>query len=117
MKSSEIKKIILKSLDPETDTSEIAVQMENNGISFDFNEGFTANVLDKLTEKSLMLPYELEYRQRLNRVFYRIAFTGVAAIIILMISIFIAQDSLSFNSLLGMGDTYDETIVCLLTGI
>jgi hypothetical protein len=50
-------------------------------------------------------------------VFYRIALTGVAAIVLLLISIFMMEGSVSFNSLIGLGSTYDESILCLLTGI
>jgi hypothetical protein len=52
----------------------------------------------------------------LNFVFNRIALTGIAAIIVLLISIFLMEGSLSFNSFLGLSDSYDESIVCLLTG-
>jgi hypothetical protein len=45
-----------------------------------------------------------------------VALTGVAAIVILLISIFFVEGSISLNSLLGIGDTYDESIICLLTG-
>jgi hypothetical protein len=52
----------------------------------------------------------------MSSVFYRIALTGVAAIAILLISIFLMEGSLSFNSFLGLSDNYSESIVCLLTG-
>ena len=116
MKSSEIKNLIAESLDPETDTEKIAGKLESKGISFDFREGFTEKVLNRLFSTPILIYRETEFRRNLNQVFYRIALTGVAAIIILMLSIFIAQDSFSFNSLLGLGDSYDETIVYLLTG-
>jgi hypothetical protein len=52
----------------------------------------------------------------MNFAFYRIALTGVAAIIVLLVSIFLREGSFSFNSFLGLSDNYDESIVCLLTG-
>ena len=116
MKYSELKKLINQALDPETDTGNIAERLENEGVSYDFKDGFTEKITDRLTSVSLVLKPETEFRRNLNLVFYRIAITGIAAIIILALSIFIAQDSFSFNSLLGLGDSYDETIVCLLTG-
>ncbi len=116
MNSSELKKLIIQSLDPEKNTEEITGKLDNNGISFDFRNGFTEKVLNRLSSKTLVVTREIEFRRNLNQVFYRIAFTGIVAIIILMLSIFISQDSFSFNSLLGLGDSYDETIVCLLTG-
>ena len=116
MKPIELKKLINQALDPETDTGRIAERLDNEGVSFDFKDGFTEKITDRLSSVSLVLKHETEFRRNLNLVFYRIAITGVAAIIILALSIFIAQDSFSFNSLLGLGDSYDETIVCLLTG-
>jgi hypothetical protein len=116
MKSPELKKLINQALYPETDTGKIAERLENEGVSYDFKDGFTEKITDRLASVSMVLNRETEFRRSLNLVFYRIAITGIAAIIILMLSIFIAQDSFSFNSLLGLGDSYDETIVCLLTG-
>jgi hypothetical protein len=117
MKSSELKRLIDQSLDPDTDTGKIATVLENNGISYDFGSGFTERVLNRLSSRKIpFVTREMEFRRNLNKVFYRIALTGIAAIIILILSIYISQDSFSFNSLLGIGDTYDETIVCLLTG-
>jgi hypothetical protein len=43
--------------------------------------------------------------------------TGIAAIVLLLISIYLKEGSISFNSFIGMGNIYDESIVCLLTGI
>ncbi len=116
MKPSELKNLINQALDPETDTGQIAEKLENEGVFYDFKYGFTEKITDRLSSVSMVLKRDTEFRRNLNVVFYRIAITGIAAIIILMLSIFIAQDSFSFNSLLGLGDSYDETIVCLLTG-
>jgi len=59
---------------------------------------------------------EMEFVRSWNLAFYRIALTGVAAIVVLLLSIYIMEGSVSFNSLLGLSDNYDESIVCLLTG-
>jgi len=58
----------------------------------------------------------MESVRNLNNVFSRIALTGVAAIVILLISIFMVQGSLSLDSFLGLGNSYDESLVYLLTG-
>jgi len=116
MKPSEIKKLIIGSTDESTDTEEVARRLEDEGVSFDFRKGFSDKVTDRIFEGALAVTSEMEFTRNLYSVFYRIAITGVAAIIVLMLSIFIMQDSFSFNSLLGLGDTYDESIVCLLTG-
>ncbi len=116
MKPSEIRKLIIGSTEEKTDAGEIARILEDEGVSFDFRKGFAEKVTDRLFAAALKVNPEMEFTKNLNYIFYRIAITGVAAIIVLMISIFIMQDSFSFNSFLGLGDSYDESIVSLLTG-
>ncbi len=116
MNPYELKKLIVRYLDPHEDAEEIAHKLENDGISFNFRDGFTEKITGRISSVKLAVNNTMEFRKNLNRVSYRIALTGIAAIIILMLSIFITQDSFSFNSFLGLGDSYDETIVCLLTG-
>jgi hypothetical protein len=116
MNSSEIKNLIISSLQEESEPSDISAQLEESGVSYDFSRNFEARVIDKLFSAGIVVNREVEFLRSLNFVFYRIALTGVAAIIVLMISIFLMEGSISFNSFLGLGDNYDETIVSLLTG-
>jgi hypothetical protein len=115
MKPSEIKKLIIGSADVDTDTGSVASILEDEGVSFDFKNGFTEKVTDRIFAGILSVR-EAEFTRSLSSVFYRIAITGIAAIVILMISILIMQDSFSFNSFLGLRDGYDESIVYLITG-
>lgn len=117
MKRAEIKRLIMESADNEADPEEIARRLEDEGVSYDFSKGFSKKVIDKIFAARLTVNRELEFVRNLNFVFYRIALTGVAAIVVLMISIFLMEGSISFNSFIGLGDTYDESIVYLLTGI
>ena len=117
MKASEIKKLIIGSADEKTDTRDHSRLLEDQGVSFDFREGFTDSVIERISGVRLLSRRNPEFSRNLNYAFYRIALTGAAAIIILMISIFIMQGSFSLNSLLGIGDGYDESIVYLITGI
>jgi hypothetical protein len=116
MKPSEIKELIISSLDSHADPGEASGRLEDEGLSFDFNTGFTNKVLDKITSSALVINRKVEFVKSMNFVFSRIAITGVAAIIVLLISIFLMEGSLSFNSFLGISDSYDESIVSLLTG-
>ena len=116
MNTSEIKNLIISSLNQDADTSEVSGRMEEEGISYNFSENFGDKVLDKLFSAGLTVKREVEFVKYMNFAFYRIALTGVAAIVILLISIFLMQGSLSINSFLGFSDSYDESIVCLLTG-
>lgn len=116
MTRPEIKQLIISSLDSGADAEAISRQLEDEGVSYDFSNKFTGKVLDKIFEAGLIINREQEFVRKLSSVFYRVALTGVAAIVLLMISIFLMEGSFSLNSFLGIGDTYDESIVCLLTG-
>jgi hypothetical protein len=116
MKRSEIKELLISSLNSGADPGKIPGLLEDEGISFDFNKGFRDRVLDRIIASQLPGSREMEFVRSMNFAFYRIAITGAAAIILLLISIFIMEGSLSLNSFLGVSDNYDESIVCLLTG-
>jgi hypothetical protein len=116
MKTSEIKKLLISSLNADTDTIEISNRMEDSGISYDFKDGFRDKIINKVFSTGMTVNREVEFIRSMNFAFSRIALTGVAAIVILLISIFLMEGSISFNSFLGLSDSYDESIVCLLTG-
>ncbi len=116
MDTSEIKKLIINSMNSEAESVNVPEILEKEGVSYNFSNSFRDKVLDKLFSAGLTVTKEVEFVKYMNFAFYRIALTGVAAIIILLISIFLKEGSLSFNSFLGLSDNYDESIVCLLTG-
>ncbi len=116
MNPAEIKKIIINSLDVESDSTESWKRLEDEGITYDFSRNFGERVLDRIYSLGLTVSQEVDYIRSFNYVFYRIALTGVAAIVLLLISIYLKEGSLSFNSFLGINNNYDESIVCLLTG-
>ncbi len=116
MDTSEIKGIIIKSLDPQMDTCDIPGQLEKNGISYNFSSDFREKILNRVFSAGLKVSKQVEFVKYIDFAFYRIALTGVAAIVVLLISIFLKEGSLSFNSLLGLSNNYNESIVCLLTG-
>ncbi len=116
MKSSEIKDLLISSLDANADTNEVSMKLEKEGVSYDFKKGFSEKVIDKLFKAGIIVAKEVEFVRYMDFAFYRIAITGIAAIVILLVSIFLMEGSLSFNSFLGLSNSYDESIVCLLTG-
>jgi len=116
MKASEIKKLIISSLSADTDTSELSVKLEEAGIRFDFKNGFKDKVLNKVFSAGVTVNREVEFLKSMTFAFNRIAITGVAAIILLLLSIFLMEGSISFNSFLGLSNSYDESIVFMLTG-
>jgi hypothetical protein len=115
MKYSEIGKAIISSLDSETDNERITSDLQET-LSYDFRDGFEERVMNRIFGDGSVIKNQFEYDRYLNLAFYRIAITAAAAIVILMVSIFLKEGSLSFDSLLGLSDGYSESIVCLLTG-
>ena len=116
MKPDEVKKLIIRSLDDDPGAGTIHSELENAGVSYDFSSGFAGKVLSRLANASHTVGSEIDFVRSLSYVFYRIAITGVAAIIILMISIYLMEGSFSLDSILGVGNNYDESIICMLTG-
>lgn len=117
MDSSEIKKMMIASLNAEAETTEIPGILEEQGVGYGFGRDFSQTVIDKIFSPGIVkITRQAEFLKYMNSAFYRVALTGVAAIIILLISIFMMEGSISFNSFLGLSDNYDESIICLLTG-
>jgi hypothetical protein len=116
MKISDVKELLIRSLDRDSDPEKASGKIEEAGVTYRFSEGFRDKVLDRIYSSGNAMVREMEFVRNFNYVFYRIALTGVAAVVILLISIFIIQGSLSFDSFLGLGNTHDESILCLLTG-
>jgi hypothetical protein len=116
METNDIKKFIIESLSPDKDSRALKDKLDESGIDYSFSEGFKEKVLDRLARGEVVIHREVDFLRSLSTAFYRIALTGVAAIVILLISIYLMEGSLSFNSFLGLSDNIDEGIVCLLTG-
>jgi hypothetical protein len=116
MNKSEIKNILIDSLNAESETSGIAEKLEQEGIRFDFSEKFSGKIMGRLFTAAQKVNQQAEFLKYMNLAFYRIALPGIAAIVLLLLSLFIMHGSVSVDSLLGLNDNYDESIICLLTG-
>ncbi|MBA4321874.1 MAG: hypothetical protein C0408_03555 [Odoribacter sp.] len=116
MKPAEVKDLIINSLLADEKSGDTFRRLEEAGVNYSFSEGFRDKVLDRIFSTVVIVNREMEFIRSMNIIFYRIALTGVAAIVLLLISIFMLEGSISFNSFLGLSDNYDESIVCLLTG-
>ena len=116
MRISELKLLIIRSLDIDGDPEKCLRGLEEAGVDYRFSDGFRDKVLGRIASAGNTVVREMESVRNLNNVFSRIALTGVAAIVILLISIFMVQGSLSLDSFLGLGNSYDESLVYLLTG-
>jgi len=106
---------MIGSLSADNDPSEAARQLEDVGLHYDFSREFSSRVTDKLFSASSPVIRQVEFIRSMNYAFKRIALSGVAAIVLLLISIFLMEGSVSLNSILGLSDSFDESIICLLT--
>ena len=116
MKITELKELVIRSLDRDSDPAQVSRKLEEAGLSYMFSEGFQDRILERLAAAGNPVVREIETVRNLNNVFYRIALSGVAAIVILLISIFMVQGSFSVDSFLGLGTGSDESLLYLLTG-
>jgi len=115
MNSSEIKKLLISSLNTDGDTTELSARLEREGISYDFSEDFTDKVLNKIYETKVKVSREVDFVKSLNIAFYRMLSRGCCNCCAPYFNL-PHGGLLSFNSFLGLSDSYDETIVSLLTG-
>ncbi len=81
---------------------------------YSFSDNFQAKVMDRIAEESEPLILQPEFNRSLFTVFKRVALTGVAAILILFLSIYLSNDSFTLETLTG-GDSYsDDNLVSYL---
>ena len=113
MENKNIKSLIISSLGKENDDGKITIELLHR-VDYDFGENFEKNVLAKIIDKGKLI--RLEFDKRLRLAFRSVSIAAAAAIIFMMVSIFLKDGELSFDSLLGIEDGYSESIVYLLTG-
>jgi len=116
MNASDIKKLMIGSLNADTEHVEVYRKLEEEGVNYDFSRDFTDKVIDKVFSVSLKINRQVEFFRYMNLTFYRVALTGIAAIVLLIISLYMAEGSFSLNTMLGLGDNSDESFLYLLTG-
>ena len=116
MKPSKIKELMINSLDENANVAEIAESFEREGLSFDFSDDFENKVFDELFGRSIKVNNETTISSKSFLSLCNIvSLVGVAAIILFVISIFFTQGEISFNSLFGLGNAYDEGMIYLLS--
>lgn len=115
MNASEIKKLLTGPVDQGSDAENDTITFQEQ-LNYDFGPGFAGRVLNRIFSADQAVTREIEFSRSLSFAFSRIALTGVAAIVLLLISIFLMQGSLSLDSILGLSDSQTESILCLLTG-
>lgn len=116
MRADELKKMIIMSLESDPATGTLPDELEEAGVTYRFKDDFAEMIMKRLEAAESLPPADSEFFINMRLAFYRVALTGIAAIILLLISMLLGQGTLSFDSILGLGDLHDESIICLLTG-
>jgi len=114
MKSEKAKRLLAEALDPASDPHSSLSLLESAGVAYTFSQQFTERVMDQVFNQ--IVYRQTEFLRTLNNVFTRVAFAGVAAILLLLVSIFFMEGSLTFNSLVGISESFDENLISLLAG-
>ena len=113
MKNRKTKNLIINSLGKENDNGKITLELLER-VSYDFEKGFEKNVLAKIFDSGKLIRYEFD--RRLRFAFKSVSIAAAAAVVLMVISIFLNEGNLSVDSLLGVGDGYSESIVYVLMG-
>lgn len=109
-----LKELVLKSLTGELDEKERELLKKEVIPVYSFSNRFRDNVMDRISEKAVFLLFRPDFLTSFNESFRRVAFAGVAAIIVLMVIMFISQGSISYDTLLGIDATVDDSLISLL---
>jgi hypothetical protein len=116
MNKNEFKELVISLMNENSEPGKIRKSIESAGVHFEFSNGFHGKVMERIYSIAAVVQKESEFARSLAFVFYKIALPGIAAIIILLISIYLMEGSFSINSFLGLGSNNEESIICLLTG-
>jgi hypothetical protein len=115
MRREELTKLLIQpgeDREGRVDNDELLATLRN---SYRFSPGFTGRVLQAIGNPAQAVRlYDLE--AGMVSIFMRVALSGAAAIILLAVSVFISGGTLSFDSLLGIGNSSVESMICLLSG-
>lgn len=114
MKKDDLKELLLRSVTDEISDSDRDI-LETSAIpEYSFSSSFRDKVLNMvagINKTSLLRP---DIFAGWNTAFLRIALSGAAAILLLALSLFISQGSLSYDTLLGLDTSVDQVMVSVL---
>ena len=114
MKRKELTDLALKSLTDEISPEERNVIESELLQDHTFNAGFAERVLNSVNRAQSGFLFGYENLRSFTTAFNRLAITGIAAIILLAITLFISHGSLSFDTLVGIDTEVDEGMISLL---
>lgn len=114
MNKKDLTELALRSLTEDISESERKIIDSELIVKHSFGSGFRDRVMNSISSGSVLSLFDYSSLRIFNRVFNRLALTGMIAIILLAITLFVSQGSLSFDTLIGMDSEVDEVMLSLL---
>lgn len=114
MENDQLKELLLKSLTAEIDDRERSLIESGIVPVYSFSNGFRDRVMQRLNARSIPVFLRPDFLRSFDLGFRRVALTGVAAILILVVTMLLSQGSLSYDTLLGIDNQIDDSLISLL---
>lgn len=83
-------------------------------VDYQFKHGFADRVMNRLKQLKNGKSIEFSFVRDLNRIFTRVAITGIAAILLLLFSIYFTTGSVSLDSLSGTESYSEDNVISYL---
>ncbi len=115
MKPDEIKDLLLRSLSSELESNERDIIDRELIGDHRFSDGFRERVMSRIVSGKIYINGKREIIRSFDKVFLRVAIPGAAAILILALSLFLSQGSLSYDTLLGIDNQVDGVLISLMS--
>jgi hypothetical protein len=83
-------------------------------VDYQFKHGFANRVMTRIKQSKNGKSIDFSFVMDLNRIFTRVVITGVAAILLLLISIYLTTGSVSLDSLSGTESYSEDNVISYL---
>lgn len=114
-KPGKLKDLILRSLSSDLGSNEREIIGRELISDYRFSEGFRERVMSRIVSGKIYINGKREIIRSFDKVFLRVAIPGAAAILILALSLFLSQGSLSYDTLLGIDNQVDGVLISLMS--
>ncbi|MFN2380686.1 MAG: hypothetical protein ABR519_10840 [Bacteroidales bacterium] len=109
-----LKELVLKVLTTDLNEEEQGLLEREVVPAYSFSNGFRDSVMERINNGTVSLGLRPDFLRSFNEIFRRVAVTGVAAIVVLIVIMFVSQGSISYDTLLGIDATIDDPLISLL---
>lgn len=115
MKPEKIKDLLFRSLSSGLGADEREVLEKELLPDHRFSEGFRDRIMERIISGKILFNGKREMLRSFDSIFMKVAIPAAAAVIILVLSLFFSQGSLSYDILLGIDNEVDGVLVSLLS--